>query len=104
MVMAAGRKANGDFGASLATSGYQKLPSGLIVQWGGATTGAGGVVAWTLPIAFTTAVFHAQAIQVGAVNEAVNLMAYGGASITFNVWSSAGGVSGRNLACVAIGH
>lgn len=39
------------FGASLSTSGYQKLPSGLIFQWGlGATAGQTGTV--TFPIAF----------------------------------------------------
>lgn len=43
-----------DFGSSLATSGYQKLPSGLIVQWG---SYAGGVNNPTisLPIAFPIA-------------------------------------------------
>lgn len=38
------------FGASLATSGYQKLPSGLIVQWGNGTYGNSTAV--TFPIAF----------------------------------------------------
>ena len=41
------------FGSSLAANGYQKLPSGLIVQWGG--TGnitAGSAQAVTYPIAF----------------------------------------------------
>jgi hypothetical protein len=46
-------------GASIASSGYQKLPSGLIVQWGnvaGASVGAGSVsgAAVTFPIAFPT--------------------------------------------------
>lgn len=45
------------FGASLAASGYQKLPSGLIIQWGGVTTSASADVAWTFPIAFPTGVF-----------------------------------------------
>ena len=38
---------------SLVAQGYQKLPSGLIIQWG--TTGAGTSVAVTFPIAFPTA-------------------------------------------------
>lgn len=38
---------------SLATSGYQKLPSGLIIQWGlSALIGDGGSIAVTLPVAF----------------------------------------------------
>ena len=45
------------FGASLGSSGYQKLPSGLIVQWGptGAVSSSGGPVTVTFPIAFPTA-------------------------------------------------
>lgn len=37
---------------SLATSGYQKLPSGLIIQWGPIAAGATNI---TFPIAFPTA-------------------------------------------------
>jgi hypothetical protein len=44
------------FGSSLASNGYQKLPSGTIMQWGtnllGATINVDLVV--TFPIAFTT--------------------------------------------------
>lgn len=42
---------------SLASSGYQKLPSGLIVQWG--TSGGGSV---TFPISFPTAMRSFSAI------------------------------------------
>jgi hypothetical protein len=50
---AAGRGSTGDFGKSLGTNGYQKLPSGLIVQWGQtpASDGTGEAQA-TFPIAF----------------------------------------------------
>lgn len=46
-----------EFGASLATNGYQKLPSGLIIQWGQLTSHAtpGSPVAITYPIAFPNA-------------------------------------------------
>lgn len=43
------------FGSSIAASGFQKLPSGLILQWG--TTGSittQGTLAVTLPISFPT--------------------------------------------------
>lgn len=47
------------FGSSLASSGYQKLPSGLIIQWGGGTTiNADTTATITLPIQFP-AVFAA---------------------------------------------
>lgn len=41
-----------EFGSSLAANGYQKLPSGLIIQWGFAATGSATI---TFPIAFPTA-------------------------------------------------
>lgn len=39
---------------SLAANGYQKLPSGLIIQWGAATP-SGGTATITFPIAFPVA-------------------------------------------------
>ena len=47
----------GQFSASIGSNGYQKLPSGLIIQWGylvTGTTSAGNVVV-TFPVAFPTA-------------------------------------------------
>ncbi|KUZ66437.1 hypothetical protein WI38_07275 [Burkholderia ubonensis] len=45
---------NGAFGAVLLTNGYQKLPSGLIIQWGTLACGAATSGSITYPIAFTT--------------------------------------------------
>ena len=47
----------GGFGASVASTGYQKLPSGLIIQWGNTTTPGGtgatlGPATSNFPIAF----------------------------------------------------
>ncbi len=42
------------FGSSIGTNGYQKLPSGLIVQWGQVATSSGGDTAVTFPVAFPT--------------------------------------------------
>jgi len=42
------------FPASIASSGYQKLSSGLIVQWGSATVTAGTLTVVTPPIPFPT--------------------------------------------------
>lgn len=41
-----------DFTSLKSSSGYQKLPSGLIFQWGKATTNLGGDFTLTFPIAF----------------------------------------------------
>lgn len=57
---AAGRGSTGDFGKSLASSGYQRLPSGLILQWGAADT-SGSTVTATFPIAFPNACLRAVA-------------------------------------------
>ncbi|UTL84022.1 gp53-like domain-containing protein [Serratia marcescens] len=44
--------------ASLSTFGYQKLPSGLIIQWGGDIADADGSKRVNYPIPFTTTVFQ----------------------------------------------
>lgn len=49
---------------SLASSGYQKLPGGLIVQWG-TVAGTGADVSVTFPIAFPTAAFVVLPVMVG---------------------------------------
>lgn len=45
------------FANSLASSGYQKLPGGLIIQWGIGTISASTSVVITYPIAFTAAAY-----------------------------------------------
>lgn len=48
-----------DFDANVTGSGWQKLPSGLIMQWGtvSAASGASRIAAITYPIAFPSAVY-----------------------------------------------
>jgi len=46
-----------EFQSNLATSGYQKLPNGLIRIWG-TFTGSGGSASVTYPITFPTAIYH----------------------------------------------
>ncbi|WP_420996250.1 gp53-like domain-containing protein [Cupriavidus sp. 30B13] len=46
------------FGVALGQSGYQKLPSGLLIQWGQVTATAGGVLV-LYPVAFPNNVFTA---------------------------------------------
>lgn len=56
---------SGAFGSSLAAGGYQKLPSGLIVQWGTTNTAVAANTStgmtWTFPIAFPNACLIATA-------------------------------------------
>ena len=57
-------KHSGQFFVSFAANGYQKLPSGLIIQWGtGVTTGGTGT--WTFPVAFPHAALRVFATQDG---------------------------------------
>lgn len=51
--------ASGAFGASIAAAGYQKLPSGLIFQWGAwnPSSTPGAAVAVTFPLAFPAACY-----------------------------------------------
>ncbi len=54
---------SGAFGSSLAASGYQKLPSGLIIQWGtSASIAAGSSSTIAYPIAFPAGAVSGMAI------------------------------------------
>jgi hypothetical protein len=56
----------GNFLASTATAGYQKLPSGLIIQWGNASTGSNGSVTVNYPITFPNAALNAHATNIAS--------------------------------------
>jgi hypothetical protein len=45
------------FGAQLAQTGYQKLPSGIIIQWGTFSVPASTTSTFSFPIQFTTACY-----------------------------------------------
>ncbi|KFA59045.1 hypothetical protein A9G36_03005 [Gilliamella sp. Choc6-1] len=47
-----------DFDASIGANGYQKLPSGLIIQWCSAQTNSAGTLLLTLPIEFPNNLFN----------------------------------------------
>jgi hypothetical protein len=67
----------GTFAASIGASGYQKLPSGLIIQWGAASTTSGNAN-MTFPIAFPNACRSVVAIESGAAGwSASNTTIYG---------------------------
>lgn len=70
-VMLDGFGAN-SFAASLASNGYQKLPGGLIVQWGPTAVGNSAAdVVTTLPIAFTTQFLQVTVTQAYAAGSGV---------------------------------
>lgn len=54
------------FASTLSTAGYQKLPGGLIIQWGSATvTGQGNLLTLTYPIAFPSACLQVSGMAAG---------------------------------------
>ena len=55
----------GDFTGDLNSNGYQKLPSGLIIQWGSQsqTTDSNGNATYTLPTAFPNACFSVNCVS-----------------------------------------
>jgi hypothetical protein len=90
-----------DWTNSKSTSGYQKLPSGLIIQWGQATSNTSNVVV-SFPIAFPTACASvvASANDTPAVGVFVALAGISASS--FNSAVNTGGA--RVIWWVAIGY
>jgi hypothetical protein len=84
----------GDGPASLAASGYQKLPSGLIIQWGrvanSATPLAGTAV--TFPIAFPTACHAVVSGNASTATSGVTSVAAGISTTGFTSSSSSAGL------------
>jgi hypothetical protein len=101
------------FGASLASSGYQKLPSGLIIQWGTVTgvtytaTGAFQNITITFPLAFPTAVLSVASRLAGA-NQAsafANLSIEGASKTGAIAFFSSGGTGSiPSVGYIAIGY
>ncbi len=60
---------NGNTPVSKATNGYQKLPSGLIIQWGYGYVSATSTATITFPIAFPNACLNVVATDVNAQYE-----------------------------------
>jgi hypothetical protein len=76
--------------ASKATNGYQKLSSGVILQWGSSSITAGGPTAISFPIAFPTAVGSIQmTISGGTTPTAYNSLLQG--SVTTSGFNALGG-------------
>ena len=93
----------GQFSATLALPGYQKLPNGLIIQWLTLTGPVGSGTAFNWPIAFPNKVLSANATDTG-------LDAYrygiGSASQTGGTMYALGGTTGASATCfcTAIGY
>ncbi|MGZ5029018.1 MAG: gp53-like domain-containing protein [Methylobacter sp.] len=91
------------FTASFAGNGYQKLPSGLIVQWGVVTTSGtpGAATAITFPIAFPNAVYSFTGTPASSGTSVcsawIDTLAAAGANVHCNIASTP-------VTWIALGH
>jgi hypothetical protein len=94
------------FGANLAVTGYQKLPSGLIVQWGSITISAATAV--TFPITFPNGLYSlnlSNSMNSAAANATIDTAAIptnsGFSASAFNASTGAG--TTRTISWIAFG-
>ena len=59
------------FGSSIARSGWQRLPTGLLVQWGTSVTNTGNLDAVSFPLPFPSAVLSVTATEANAASWSV---------------------------------
>ncbi|GMX60822.1 hypothetical protein Elgi_07990 [Paenibacillus elgii] len=84
---------------SKATNGYQKLPSGLVLQWGAASISNSGTV--TFPVAFPNYVMHIFGqVETSAASQTVGIGSY--TNTQFSAWTVAG--SQQTIHWFAIGY
>lgn len=81
---------------SLANSGYQKLPSGLIIQWGIASTSTAGATT-SFPITFPNAHMGTSAVAVGGAGSSVVISAVNSTKSNITFTSSTGSPSVRYI-------
>lgn len=89
---------------SLSANGYQRLPGGLIVQWGSATTNGSGDAIVTFPLAFPTA----GRVALGNSGSTTGIVSVGDPTttgVTFFLRTSAGAaVTGSVVRYIVIGY
>ena len=95
------------FGSSKASVGYQKLPGGLIIQWGSATVAGGaGQATATFPIAFPTSMLIDTTLA-GNVSVGIYGASATQSSRTWGVYNTTNGANASNgvpFSYIAIGY
>lgn len=96
---------NDAFRASLASAGYQVLPSGLILQWVQVTSNVTGPKSFAWPVAFPSAIFGAVATHYWGANAATTAITPAIASVTLSgaTINETDTTSGHNFSIFAIG-
>jgi hypothetical protein len=92
--------------ASKTSDGYQKLPSGLILQWGSASTNGSGVATFTFPVAFPTACLNTQVSTFGAGSFTAAVTSQTSAAVQGTMYSSVTGAAqaGGTLRFFSVGY
>ncbi|MDR6957451.1 phage-related tail fiber protein [Pseudomonas brassicacearum] len=92
------------FAASFGSAGYQKLPSGLVLQWGAGVTSAGGATTIALPITFPTAVMKVF-VSASGTNSVPTVGVVATNSVGINCYSgSTGAGKAENVQFLAVGY
>lgn len=92
---------------SLAASGYQKLPGGLVIQWGSIALGASGTNAVTYPVSFPTATLSVvgQVLNNAYVGlEEVEITGITSAAFNAYIINGAGTYSAATINWIAFGY
>lgn len=91
------------FGASLYSNGFQKLPSGLLIQWGGVVSSASAAVQVVFPVAFSSFVSQT-VIHDYDQNSTCAVQSRSLGSFYVNVWHANGTRLALNTTWIAIGR
>ncbi|TCS38470.1 hypothetical protein EDC30_102209 [Paucimonas lemoignei] len=96
----------GGFNVNAIASGWQRLPSGLIIQWGNGTASASGAQTMTYPLAFPNAALQVLVapIATGSARSAT-LFGVSSSNFGFEMWSTTTGTRvAEAVAFYAIGY
>lgn len=85
-------------------AGYQKLPSGLIMQWGFYSGGAVNPITINFPILFPTACLNVQLTSSGAAAQILVAGTRTASSVIVRRWTDAGVEATGNFFWSALGH
>lgn len=92
------------FAALFGSAGYQKLPDGLILQWGAGITSTGGAATIALPITFPTAVMKVL-VSASGTNSVSTVGVVATNSVGINCFNgSTGAGKSENVQFLAIGY
>jgi len=96
----------GGFDANLTTNGYQKLPSGLIIQWGTAQTDSSGIASITFQIPFPAACCSRQGNAISLTPFFCQPYSHDSTYVNFKVMTQAGASAGAGqyVVWIAIGY